>query len=235
MADILSVTHPDVFAAVGRAFRSAAWCCQGCHDGIRRDEGNATEGATRRRTRTRKIIFHGTADATVHRSNGERVFETARSDASGLQELTSTMNTNGRRATHTVLAAGSGPAVAEFWEIEGGGHAWSGGSGSGSYTDAGGPDASREMIRFFSRDAALSARRRGDDAEPSQRPVISDGSLGRHRTKKGPPSAARRAFRPRLESGRFRLSDSRGIGRNRPAGSAACRSSFPRRGSRREA
>ena len=55
----------------------------------------------------------------------------------------------GRGYLRTVTARPDGTPGIECWMIEGGGHAWSGGHPSGSYTDPDGPDASAEMVRFF--------------------------------------------------------------------------------------
>ena len=55
----------------------------------------------------------------------------------------------GMAYTRSVQLDEAGTEVLEQWVLHGAGHAWSGGSARGSYTDARGPNASREMIRFF--------------------------------------------------------------------------------------
>ncbi len=43
----------------------------------------------------------------------------------------------------------NGREIEEYWKINGMGHAWSGGSSSGSYTDPNGPGATNAMYTFF--------------------------------------------------------------------------------------
>jgi poly(3-hydroxybutyrate) depolymerase len=56
---------------------------------------------------------------------------------------------DGHAYTRTVHSHPDGTIHAEHWLVHGFGHAWSGGNALGTYTDSKGPDASREMMRFF--------------------------------------------------------------------------------------
>jgi poly(3-hydroxybutyrate) depolymerase len=54
----------------------------------------------------------------------------------------------GRAYTRTVLHGEKGAGM-EHWLVHGAGHAWFGGNPKGSFADPQGPDATREMLRFF--------------------------------------------------------------------------------------
>ena len=95
------------------------------------------------------IVFHGDRDATVHPRNGAEVV--ARAKASG--DLRTSVEHGsvaaGHDYTRSIQRDASGRAVLEQWLVHGAGHAWSGGSPAGSFTDAKGPDATKQMLRFF--------------------------------------------------------------------------------------
>ena len=98
------------------------------------------------------IAFHGDQDATVHPRNGQQVIDAVLAGAApGAPAAPAEhgSSASGRRHTRTVHRSAQGQPLAEHWLLHGVGHAWSGGSAQGSYTDASGPDASREMWRFF--------------------------------------------------------------------------------------
>jgi poly(3-hydroxybutyrate) depolymerase len=103
------------------------------------------------------IVFHGDADRTVNPCNSDHVIAQARQDAALTKMVTHGEAPGGMAYTRTVQLDDAGGEVLEQWVLHGAGHAWSGGSASGSFTDARGPDASREMIRFFVAQASAMA------------------------------------------------------------------------------
>jgi poly(hydroxyalkanoate) depolymerase family esterase len=99
------------------------------------------------------IVFHGDADATVNALNGAHVVDAALGTATwqATRDVATSAANGGRSFTRVVYHGDEGSAVsrAEHWVVHGTAHAWSGGDASGSFTDGAGPDASREMLRFF--------------------------------------------------------------------------------------
>jgi poly(hydroxyalkanoate) depolymerase family esterase len=90
------------------------------------------------------IVFHGAADAVVNAENGRRL-AAQWAQAGGARDF---LRSEEEIGGLTVVKDRFGPAT-ELWMVQGLGHAWSGGSPEGTYTDERGPDASREMLRFF--------------------------------------------------------------------------------------
>ncbi len=94
-------------------------------------------------------MFHGDRDTTVSPVNGDQVIAQSKAGADLRPTVNRGQSEGGTTYTRTVQADEGGRPILEQWVLHGAGHAWSGGSPAGSYTDPRGPDASREMLRFF--------------------------------------------------------------------------------------
>jgi poly(hydroxyalkanoate) depolymerase family esterase len=158
MAAIMGATHPDLYAAVG------------VHSGLAPGSAHDISSAF---TAMRQggpvvahkdvlsegyqevlptIIFHGDGDTTVHPRNGDRLLVHLSRGANGSSPRVMTRQgqvPGGYEYTRFTYRDAEGRDLVERWSVHGLGHAWSGGSYPGSYTDPRGPDASAEMVRFF--------------------------------------------------------------------------------------
>jgi poly(hydroxyalkanoate) depolymerase family esterase len=157
MAAVVAAAYPDVYAAAG--------VHSGLPAGAAHDIPSAfaamRQGAPTHGTwSVPLIVFHGDGDPTVDHVNADCLVQAGLATAGvGQQALTTTERVPGGHAyTRRVYSDRDGAPLVEQWTIHQAGHAWSGGSPHGTYTDPQGPDASAELVRFFAEHANRNVR-----------------------------------------------------------------------------
>ncbi|MDQ2813919.1 MAG: PHB depolymerase family esterase [Actinomycetota bacterium] len=159
MAAVMAAVYPDLYAAAG-VHSGLPYAAAGDMASAFAAMKQGPSGPPRAPGRPLPlIVFHGDRDATVAPANAAGLIEGTLAAASpdhrpGIPAATVTTGQvpGGHAYTRTCYqgpAGSAGSALAERWTIHQSGHAWSGGVPHGSYTDARGPDASAEFIRFF--------------------------------------------------------------------------------------
>ncbi|MFN3620941.1 alpha/beta hydrolase family esterase [Sphingorhabdus sp.] len=151
MAAILGMTYPELFAAIGVHSGlpfGAATDVASAFKAMKRGPNQVAGSRSGQTVPT--IVFHGDRDRTVNPANADGVLAQFDLQGPSDQYMTSFENSpNGLKYVKSVQSDDNGKPMFEKWLVKGAGHAWSGGSPRGSYTEPRGPEASREMIRFF--------------------------------------------------------------------------------------
>lgn len=150
MAAVMGEAYPELFAAIGVHSGLAAGTAHDVPSAFAAMRGaTAAPGRAAQRRTARlvpAILFHGDRDTTVHPSNSEQQIPPL---VRGERSVERGRVPGGHAYTRSVHSDPAGRVTLEHWLVHGAGHAWSGGSKSGSYTDPKGPDATRAMLRFF--------------------------------------------------------------------------------------
>jgi poly(hydroxyalkanoate) depolymerase family esterase len=175
MALILAACYPDVFAAVaihsGLPYRSAndlasAFAVMGHAGANKATSGHAIHSAMGTHARPiPSLVIHGTADRTVAPENSRHILAQSmhanhlaapQRCAHDPARPTTSQHIHadgGLLYTHSHWIDAHGTLMHESIEVQGLGHAWSGGVPGGSYTDPRGPSATEAIWAFFSRAA----------------------------------------------------------------------------------
>jgi poly(hydroxyalkanoate) depolymerase family esterase len=157
-AAIMGSAYPDLYAAIGVHSGLACGAAKDLPSAFAAmRQGAASDRNARSGDAVPTIVFHGDRDTTVSPVNGDHVIAQATAAAELRTNVSRGEAPGGLGFTRTVKTDESGRPMLEQWVLHGAGHAWSGGSPAGSYTEPRGPDASREMMRFFLRHTAAAA------------------------------------------------------------------------------
>lgn len=147
---ITANAYPDIFAAVGAH--------SGLPAGAAHDAASALVAMRygmpghRNNVPLPTINFHGDDDKVVNPRNSAYVATRATEPYPHLRRTEKVgYSMAGKKYVRTSHRLGKGRSFIEQWMVHGSGHAWSGGNKAGEFTDPTGPDASREMVRFFLR------------------------------------------------------------------------------------
>jgi poly(hydroxyalkanoate) depolymerase family esterase len=151
MAAIMAAEYPDLYAAVAIHSGLAVGAAHDLPSAFAAMKNGAPAKSRRQHAGPPipVIVFHGDRDTRVHPSNGDQVLAQCVEPDETEVTVEEGRVPHGHAYTRTVQRDHSGKAIAEKWIVHGAGHAWSGGSRRGSYTDSKGPNAAKEIIRFF--------------------------------------------------------------------------------------
>lgn len=155
-AAVMGTIYSDLYAAIGIHSGLACGAASNLPSALlamRRSAEGGLSRTTRAMGSTKSIVptivFHGDQDFVVDPRNGDEIIARSRPAGPLHTSLHDGQVLGGHTYGRTVHTDNDGATVLEQWVIHGAGHAWAGGSPDGSYTDPHGPDATREMLRFF--------------------------------------------------------------------------------------
>jgi poly(hydroxyalkanoate) depolymerase family esterase len=157
-AAVMGATYPDVYGAIGVHSGLACGAANNLPSAfVAMRQGDLAEASgsgdispiLKNGPAVPTIVFHGDRDTTVNPRNGDHVIAQSMRTTNLRKAVHRGRVPGGHAYTRTIHIDPSGRAIFEHWEIHGAAHAWSGGSPAGSFTDPRGPDATREMLRFF--------------------------------------------------------------------------------------
>lgn len=171
MSVIMGATYPDVFSGIGVGagleYKAAtsmteAFTAMSSGGPNPTQRGRDAYNAMGSRAKPLKVIvFHGTSDYTVNKVNGDQVIsQWAVTNSLAATGTEGWLDDQAETTQNLQVPSGKSYTVNDYkaqdekvWmkkvNILNMGHAWSGGSSQGSYTDPQGPDASRMMWEFF--------------------------------------------------------------------------------------
>jgi poly(hydroxyalkanoate) depolymerase family esterase len=166
MSVVLGATYPDRFTAIGvvagieyRGASSLSEAFTTSSNGGPDPDAQGVLAHAQMGARARAVpvfVVHGTADSVVAKVNGDQVTaqwlktNTLVLGAGAIDPVVSQSGTAGYPFTRLVhKSKANGASVLEQYVVEGLGHAWPGGKGGGSYSDASGPNASALVWAFF--------------------------------------------------------------------------------------